>query len=98
MSAASLKPCPFCGEAVDLSYADGLWRAECDGCGVSTPGQTDYDEVFRLWNGRKVTDGMIDKAYGVLRGRTLLGRWTVGRQAVADALRAALSDGWWSRR
>lgn len=98
MSAASLKPCPFCGgETVDLSYADGLWRAECDVCGVSTPGQPDYEEVFRLWNGRKVTDGMIDKAYGVLRGRVLLGRWTVGRQAVADALGAALSDGWWSR-
>lgn len=61
MSAASLKPCPFCGgETVDLSYADGLWRAECDGCGVSTPGQTDYEEVFRLWNGREVTDAMKD--------------------------------------
>lgn len=33
MSAVSLKPCPFCGgETVDLSYADGLWRAECDVC------------------------------------------------------------------
>lgn len=97
MSAASLKPCPFCGGTVDLSYADGLWRAECDVCGVSTPGQPDYEEVFRLWNGREVTDEMIDKAYGVLRGRTLLGRWTVCRQAVADALGAALGDGWWSR-
>lgn len=54
---ANLKPCPFCGEKINIRVASSgtkliLYWVRCDKCfAVSGAGETEY-EVVALWNAR----------------------------------------------
>ena len=77
-----LKPCPFCGGAVEM-YVDGLPEngeaqlqfAQCEQCGALGPTDEDYDFAAHLWNTRPDSLTLTAAVQGE-------------REAIIDALQA----------
>ena len=72
MSAAPLKPCPFCGTPDPYFYdpnewplSRGQWIVECsnDDCAISVK-RTEESEVIELWNTRPLTTTQSDLSVG----------------------------------
>jgi Lar family restriction alleviation protein len=68
MTAATLKPCPFCGVDLNLDVQElstEVWAVTCNNCGTCGPMPADiedfgvkqsFDEAVRAWNTRGVCE------------------------------------------
>lgn len=55
-----LKPCPFCGEEVEVFEGYTGWYIECD-CGNSTWACDTKEELVECWNTRKPMDRIVEQ-------------------------------------
>ena len=60
-----LKPCPFCGGAVEIVGESNPFLIWCETCGLEFGHEKDYKtyQIVEAWN-RRVDDGYSDQRHG----------------------------------